>query len=1372
MSAVYNLEPQPTAKVLLETTSGDVTLELFAKQTPLTSRNFLQLCLDGYYNNTIFHRLVSGFVIQGGDPTGTGEGGEAIYDGGLFEDEFHSRLKFNRRGLLGMANTGKKNDNGSQFFLTLGATPELEGRNTMFGRVVGDTIYNLMKMGEVELVAEDSDRPLYPTKITGTEILVNPFDDMVKRDLLPSRSRPDKPHDKELKKKSKKKGGKILLSFEDDGTAEVGEAPLKKAKFNPKLVPAGTASDEGTAKDTKPYPGSEPRVNGMESRAKSSPKDCEEKPKEKASRRKSHKSLSPPPFRQRSPETQLPLPHNEEPSRSPTTSPEPDQVGKVSSLLDRTNAQIAELKASMKRNVPTASTNETRKKSVLEQMIPENATRGRKRKHGANGDMSKDKQSLDILKAFRAKLDSAPPASVEPDAPTPEAQGIPAQANGNVGVDDDEEAALCDLHFIVNCQSCQSWDKHLLGDLDVADDDGNGWMSHALNFGKDRLGKDLNWKKKGEDDLVVIDPREKAKDLKEEQRAKRQKGGDHGGRAWDKDRDKGRMPDRRAGECVIPVLSAGRQGGHYSAGELRTNRSSKERFDIAPSSPPLLLFPSIDYVVLPIHFGLSYPSHILRLRHRIPSLTTAQGSLKRPAPGASPIAQTSQPLIDPLPPAQMSSKRDTQWTRPNQPSSFSSQPESYPMPSINRPLLSQNSTQPPQSSSNQLTRRPPTQELAQAQRDPYLNSRPENWPSVTENSTQQLSEVASANNGDELDQKALIAKGDAQAKRKAIPPFVQKLSRQAPKTEGRFLDESRNTDLIRWSENGDSFIVIDEEEFARTLIPELFKHKNYASFVRQLNMYGFHKKVGLSDNSMRASERKNRSPSEYSNPYFKRGRPNLLWLIHKPRNTSSRGNGRGGRGRQEDGTLDDDVEDIYDIEQPTNLNLGSLDASATRQGRQPLLIGNGGTGNSPQDLTAVHEGLQAVRKQQQLIASLLQKTRAEHEQLYGQAASFQKLHDRHESSINAILTFLATIYKQPLEGKGGPNFGGMFGTISQDSQGQGNVVNKGDYGSQSMVNGSNQGLFRRQPLLLGAPPNGHQQGSLTSPAVTADSPALSTQDRLYPERSPGGASSPVAQEIFDTPSNRSSLSPQVRPDPGNNGQPSKADILSMIQSSNASQPFQSGSHMDFHEVLSHLQTADGQLPLTPNQRNDALRLMASTAGDTSANGENALTSPSPAMPDMAHYQQSQDRLDQLSNALKEQDSKVNQLSSVLAPLSPSGSIPGITDTQNYGDPGANDLLDLDQIFSNDYFNDNATGDFSIGSNEALPDFNFDATGGDDAEAPLSFGFDGTADDADGGPDSPVETVHSSEVTSPANTIDENNAVQEDSGRSRKRRKKG
>jgi heat shock transcription factor len=104
--------------------------------------------------------------------------------------------------------------------------------------------------------------------------------------------------------------------------------------------------------------------------------------------------------------------------------------------------------------------------------------------------------------------------------------------------------------------------------------------------------------------------------------------------------------------------------------------------------------------------------------------------------------------------------------------------------------------------------------------------------------------------------------------------------------------------------------VLDEDEFARTLIPELFKHNNYASFVRQLNMYGFHKKVGLSDNSMKASETKAKAPSEYYNKYFKRGRQELLWLIQKPKNPITGPKRK--RDEENKGDSDDDRKYIQD----------------------------------------------------------------------------------------------------------------------------------------------------------------------------------------------------------------------------------------------------------------------------------------------------------------------------------------------------------------------------------------------------------------------------------------------------------------------------
>ncbi|CAG8768720.1 16213_t:CDS:2, partial [Acaulospora colombiana] len=112
-----------------------------------------------------------------GDPTGTGFGGESIY-GGPFADEFHTRLRFVRRGLVAMASSGK-NDNRSQFFITLDRADELQNKHTIFGKVAGDTIFNVLKIGELEV--DENERPLYPPKITSVEVVHNPFDDIVPR---------------------------------------------------------------------------------------------------------------------------------------------------------------------------------------------------------------------------------------------------------------------------------------------------------------------------------------------------------------------------------------------------------------------------------------------------------------------------------------------------------------------------------------------------------------------------------------------------------------------------------------------------------------------------------------------------------------------------------------------------------------------------------------------------------------------------------------------------------------------------------------------------------------------------------------------------------------------------------------------------------------------------------------------------------------------------------------------------------------------------------------------------------------------------------------------------------------------------------------
>jgi peptidyl-prolyl cis-trans isomerase SDCCAG10 len=122
--------------VNLHTTYGDISIEFWPKEAPKACRNFIQHCMDGYYDDTIFHRVVAGFIVQGGDPEGTGTGGESSFeDGKPFQDEFHSRLRFVRRGLVAMANSGVPNDNKSQFFITLDATMELQNKHTIFGKV-------------------------------------------------------------------------------------------------------------------------------------------------------------------------------------------------------------------------------------------------------------------------------------------------------------------------------------------------------------------------------------------------------------------------------------------------------------------------------------------------------------------------------------------------------------------------------------------------------------------------------------------------------------------------------------------------------------------------------------------------------------------------------------------------------------------------------------------------------------------------------------------------------------------------------------------------------------------------------------------------------------------------------------------------------------------------------------------------------------------------------------------------------------------------------------------------------------------------------------------------------------------------------------
>ena len=146
-------EKKPTL-VVLETSIGSIEIKLFSDVAPKTCENFLGLIQKNYYNGVIFHRVIKSFMIQGGDPTGTGAGGESIW-GKAFQDECSSNVKFNRPGLLAMANRGP-NTNGSQFFITTVPTPWLDGRHTIFGEVVKG--YDIVQ--KIEQAKTERDRPV------------------------------------------------------------------------------------------------------------------------------------------------------------------------------------------------------------------------------------------------------------------------------------------------------------------------------------------------------------------------------------------------------------------------------------------------------------------------------------------------------------------------------------------------------------------------------------------------------------------------------------------------------------------------------------------------------------------------------------------------------------------------------------------------------------------------------------------------------------------------------------------------------------------------------------------------------------------------------------------------------------------------------------------------------------------------------------------------------------------------------------------------------------------------------------------------------------------------------------------------------------
>ncbi|KAJ6147129.1 hypothetical protein N7497_009111 [Penicillium chrysogenum] len=528
-------------------------------------------------------------------------------------------------------------------------------------------------------------------------------------------------------------------------------------------------------------------------------------------------------------------------------------------------------------------------------------------------------------------------------------------------------------------------------------------------------------------------------------------------------------------------------------------------------------------------------------------------------------------------------------------------------------------------------------------------------------------------------------------------------------------------------------------------------------------MYGFHKKVGLSDNSMRASERKNKSPSEYANPYFKRGHPDLLWLIQKPKNTGggghaskpSKGAARVKTEDIDDNDMDDYAEEVTDSSVPND------------------------------QLAGVYRELQAIRQQQSIISTTITRLRKEHEQLYAQAANFQEQHTRHENSINAILTFLATVYNRSLQGEGGPqNLANSFaGAISQD---QGNIVDvDDDYLTNalgSMTSPSSQRTMKKPPLLLKAPPaaDAYARSSTISPSASG---SYDTRSRSH-TRQPSANQHGHVEEVLTT------VPDQV--------------LRTLLRDSRRTRTLLNGTL--FPQCTLLLENHGGNVPLTANQRADMLRLMANETNSSEPNAgvspNNALISPNP--PPMPHnysgrLASTRQEIDNLVKMQAEQDRSVQNLTSLLQPLSPNGTIPGIDSEGNVPPPP----LDLDQIFNNDYFTDigdagsdmkkqaeNPLSHLGTGQNTQDPvgttqgddgdtndlfDFDhipaepdlFETPNNGQGDSTYNYGFDGAGYDESG---RVIEQLTDSEATSPAATENAGEAVN-DGGSATKRRRK-
>ncbi|GAW04465.1 cyclophilin-like protein [Lentinula edodes] len=480
-------------RVIIDTTVGEIDIELWSKETPKTCRNFLALAMEGYYDGVIFHRVVPGFLVQTGDKTGTGMGGESFY-GEPFEDEIHPRLRFAHRGLVAMANNGQKNSNDSQFIITLDRADELHGKHTLFGRCIGDTLYNVMKIGELELDANE--RPVYPPKIKGIRIIDNPFPDIIPRITAAERRAQQRAREEALKereeyerRKNAKKDVKLLSFGVDEGDEEETIVFKKKPIVRPDLIDQPVAPTVSGVLPDFVTQGSRTTSNNPEKK-KDQEKEKGDADREKKSKERKDIDLS-----------KIREAHAAEKANSTTAR---------QTEISRMEAEIRKL--TKRRDGGDDDSDDERKKkkpktSYLEAELGKYASsRGIKTKGSKGKGRAKDERDvLNVLNAFRGKLQMALPAAPEDDS------------EGKIGADGTENNLL--KHEEAKETQPPPANFPVGEDPGIEIDNDRGFLGHSLHFPKD----DGEESRKAERDYEVIDPRQRGARAKEEEKARKAK---------------------------------------------------------------------------------------------------------------------------------------------------------------------------------------------------------------------------------------------------------------------------------------------------------------------------------------------------------------------------------------------------------------------------------------------------------------------------------------------------------------------------------------------------------------------------------------------------------------------------------------------------------------------------------------------------------------------------------------------------------------------------------------------------------------------------------------------------------------------------------